>query len=366
MRGSRTRRTPGRSSALTRSSTSRPVGVRQQIGLVDHHQIGGGKLLLEQLGERALVVERGVGQRAGPRALRGPRRRGHRARPRRRPPRSTASTVTRVRISGQLKALIRGFGSARPEVSITMCSGGSRALEQPPHGRHEVIGDGAADAAIGELDDVVLGAGRIAAAEQQLAIDPDVAELVDDQRDAAGRRSGATGCWIRLVLPAAEEAGEHGGRDFAVASGHAGASDGPLHLRRWGGRRSSRPRHRPLGNPLMQPAGMIDERARHRDRSARRPGRPRSRPAPAAPASPGRTASSRSISASTGRSPTIRLVSHKVRQSTRTARPGAHSRRARRPGRAAPRRSATSAPRRARCGAIRAAISSSSASAVAT
>ena len=37
----------------------------------------------------------------------------------------TPSTVTRVRISGQLKALIKGLGSARPEVSMTMWSGGS-------------------------------------------------------------------------------------------------------------------------------------------------------------------------------------------------------------------------------------------------
>jgi hypothetical protein len=32
----------------------------------------------------------------------------------------TPSTVTRVRISGQLKALTNGLGSARPDVSMTM------------------------------------------------------------------------------------------------------------------------------------------------------------------------------------------------------------------------------------------------------
>ena len=34
----------------------------------------------------------------------------------------TPSTVTRVRTSGQVKALTSGFGRARPEVSMTMCS----------------------------------------------------------------------------------------------------------------------------------------------------------------------------------------------------------------------------------------------------
>ena len=35
----------------------------------------------------------------------------------------TPSTVIRERISGQSKALRRGFGSAKPEVSIKICSG---------------------------------------------------------------------------------------------------------------------------------------------------------------------------------------------------------------------------------------------------
>ena len=38
---------------------------------------------------------------------------------------TTPSTVTRERIAGQLKAATSGLGSARPEVSIRMCSGGS-------------------------------------------------------------------------------------------------------------------------------------------------------------------------------------------------------------------------------------------------
>ena len=61
-----------------------------------------------------------------------------------------------------------------------MWSGGSAALEQPGQGRQEIVGDRAAQAAIGQLDDVVVGASRVAAAEQQLAVDAELAELVDD------------------------------------------------------------------------------------------------------------------------------------------------------------------------------------------
>ena len=43
---------------------------------------------------------------------------------------TTPSTVTREAISGQLKALTSGLGSARPEVSMTMCSGGDGPVEQ--------------------------------------------------------------------------------------------------------------------------------------------------------------------------------------------------------------------------------------------
>ena len=49
----------------------------------------------------------------------------------------------------------------------------------------EVIGDGAADAAVGKLDDAILGAGFDAAALEDFAVDADVAELVDDDGQPA-------------------------------------------------------------------------------------------------------------------------------------------------------------------------------------
>ena len=81
--------------------------------------------------------------------------------------------------------------------------------------RHEVVGHGAADAAIGQLDDVLLRAGLDAAALQDLAVDADVAELVDDDGEPP-----AAGVFQEVAdqrrLAGAEEAGDDG-------AGNAGA-----------------------------------------------------------------------------------------------------------------------------------------------
>ena len=62
------------------------------------------------------------------------------------------------------------------------------AGDQLFHRRNEIVRDRAADAAIGEFDNVVRIAGIIAAIGQQAAIDADIAELVDDQRDPPAAR----------------------------------------------------------------------------------------------------------------------------------------------------------------------------------
>src|SRR5262249_10845277 len=53
-------------------------------------------------------------------------------------------------------------------------------------GRQEIVGHGAADAAIGQLDDILVAAGRDAAAGDDLAINAEIAELVDHDREAPG------------------------------------------------------------------------------------------------------------------------------------------------------------------------------------
>jgi len=75
-------------------------------------------------------------------------------------------------------------------------------IEQTLEGRQKIVGDGAADAAIGELDDVVVLAALYPAAEQQLAVDAELAEFVDDERETPPAGACSTRWRTRLVLPA--------------------------------------------------------------------------------------------------------------------------------------------------------------------
>jgi hypothetical protein len=85
------------------------VAARHLVGFRDHHHVGAGKLVLEQFRQGRFVVDAVIGFALGiDRGLATV---------------MTPSTVTRVRISGQLKARTRGWGRARPEVSMTMWSG---------------------------------------------------------------------------------------------------------------------------------------------------------------------------------------------------------------------------------------------------
>ena len=54
--------------------------------------------------------------------------------------------------------------------------------------RDEFIGDGAAQTTVRQLDDVLLGAGGIAAAFENVAVDADIAELIDDDGEPAALR----------------------------------------------------------------------------------------------------------------------------------------------------------------------------------
>src|SRR6516225_8934939 len=55
---------------------------------------------------------------------------------------------------------------------------------------HELVRHGAAQAAIGEFDDIVFGAGGIATSFEDFAVDADIAESVDDNGKAATLRIG--------------------------------------------------------------------------------------------------------------------------------------------------------------------------------
>src|SRR5690606_8004756 len=97
-------------------------------------------------------------------------------------------------------------------------------VQQSGDRRQEVVGDGAADAAVGQLDDVVVGAALVAAAADQLAVDAEVAELVDDEGEPA-----AAGILAHVPdqagLAGPEEAGDDGRGNLGGSGGglrHAG------------------------------------------------------------------------------------------------------------------------------------------------
>ena len=99
-------------------------GLGKEIGLVEDHEVGAASwsskssssgLSCSSVGSAAACAPSAAGSLAKrPSATAGPSTTA-----------MTPSTVTRVRMSGQLKAWTSGFGSAKPEVSITIWSGGS-------------------------------------------------------------------------------------------------------------------------------------------------------------------------------------------------------------------------------------------------
>ena len=89
--------------------------------------------------------------------------------------------------------------------------------------RDELIGDGAAQAAIGELDDILFGAGGVAAAFEDFAVDADVAELVDDDREPPALRVGDDVTDQRRFA-GAEKAGDDGAGDARKRAVHSSIS----------------------------------------------------------------------------------------------------------------------------------------------
>ena len=77
----------------------------------------------------------------------------------------------------------------------------------------EIIGDGAADAAVGQFDDVFLGAVRQGAGAQNLAIHADIAEFVDDHRQPLALRVLQQVAHQR-GFARAQKAGDHGDGDL--------------------------------------------------------------------------------------------------------------------------------------------------------
>ena len=85
------------------------------------------------------------------------------------------------------------------------------ARDQRRQRRGEIVGDRAADAAVGKLDDRVFRAGRVGAALDEVAVDADVAEFVDDERKPPPARVRHQMADERR-LAGAEKAGDDGDR----------------------------------------------------------------------------------------------------------------------------------------------------------
>ncbi len=135
------------------------LGVAHEIGLVEHDEVGAQELVLVHLLQRVVVVDGGVvhalaHQRFG---VVGEAPVGHRravddgdhavdgdARGDRRP----------------VEGLHQRFGQRQPRSLDQDVLGRIGEGEQAFQRRHEIVGDRAADAAVGQLDDAILATGR--------------------------------------------------------------------------------------------------------------------------------------------------------------------------------------------------------------
>ena len=222
----------------------RPVdaGSVEQVALVEHHEIGAGDLVLEHFFDRVVMVERRVGL-----------------------------TLTRKRLEvgadptvGERRAIdhrhhavdgdaaLDGGPMERLHQRLRQSEAGGLdddvldlrlAREDQIERGHELVGHRAAQAAIGELDDVLLRAGGIAAAFEDLAVDADIAELVDDHREPSPVGIGEHMADQRR-LARAEKARDDGAGDAGKRRAHSLSSSKSM-----GGTRAISPRFRISGRP---------------------------------------------------------------------------------------------------------------------
>ena len=206
-----------KTSRFSRSPASAPI----EIGLVQHDQVGGHELVLVDLGERIVVFDGGIlGALAGDRlrivgeaAFGDGRRIDH----------GDDAVDGEARADGRpVEGLDQGLRQSEPRGLDENVLGRQVAVDQRLHGRDEIVGHGAAQAAIGELDDILLGAALDAAAPQDFAIDADAAELIDDDGEALAAR-GLEQMAHERGFSRAEEAGDDG-RGDAGSVGHSAAS----------------------------------------------------------------------------------------------------------------------------------------------
>ncbi len=128
---------------------------------------------------------------------------------------------------------------------------GGAAGQDRIESRHKLVRHGAAQAAIGELDNVLLRTSSVAAAFEDFAVDTDVAELVDDHGQPPALRV-AEDVADQRGLSGAEEARDDGARHAGERIGHRRSP-----AKSNGGVRATRPRFRASGRPRhgISPSG---------------------------------------------------------------------------------------------------------------
>ncbi|MNS31196.1 hypothetical protein D3C72_632450 [compost metagenome] len=213
-----------------------------QVGLVQHHQVGAGQLVGEQFVQRRLVVQVGVELALGIDLVRvgGEGASGHRRAVDHRDHRVDGAGIADFR---PLEGLHQRFGQGQAAGFDEDMVQVATACHQLAHHREELFLHGAAQAAVGQLVDATGGfffGATDAALLEDFAVDAQFAELVDDHRNAA-----ALGVVEHVAqqgsLARAEEAGDDGdgelGQCFHVA----------LPLADWRGHAGRQPRARPAG-----------------------------------------------------------------------------------------------------------------------
>ena len=193
--------------------------VVDEIGFVENHHVGALDLVGEHLFERVVVVERRVRRALGFDRGRivGEVAGGHGGGVHHRDHTVDGDPAFDLRpVEGLDQRLGQGQAGGLDDDVL----GRRGPLQQGLHGGQEFLGHGAADAPVGQLDDVLLAASLDAAAGQNLPVDAQVPELVDNERQPPPV-GGLSQVADKAGLAGAQKARDNGGGDF-----HGRASSG--------------------------------------------------------------------------------------------------------------------------------------------
>ena len=167
-----------RQRARNRRARAVKSGIVQQIALVQHNQVGARDLIFEYFLDRVVVHERTVGGALSFKRLQigGDAAVGERGAI---DNDDHAVDSDAVFDRGPMKGLHQRFGQSqarRLDDNVIDAVFGQNRVKRG----HELVSDRAAQAAIGKFDDVVFGAGGVAATFENLAVDADIAEFIDN------------------------------------------------------------------------------------------------------------------------------------------------------------------------------------------